>query len=104
MPSKQQTSVAMFLAVANLASGSAIANPEPMADLAQRSTHHSELLAQATNECVPVGEGENCARPRRRKKPANTNPAANTSEPVTDHGAKSGTSMEVLNQVERGNL
>lgn len=98
MPSKQQTSVAMFLAVANLAAGSAIANPEPMADLAQRSTHHSELLAQATNECVPVGEGENCARPRRRKKPANT------SEPVTDHGAKSGTSMEVLNQVERGNL
>lgn len=104
MPSKQQTSVALFLALSNIAAGAAFAKTEALANLPQHSNSHAELLAQATSECVPVGEGENCARPRRKKKPATTNPAANTSQPVTDPGSKSGTSKDVLNEVERGDL
>jgi len=77
---------------------------------------HSELLAQATQECVPIGEGENCVKPRKKKQKQTLiqqqnnsgstpgNPAADTSIPTPSTGAKSGTAEQELNQIERGDL
>ena len=60
---------------------------------AESAIPHSELLAQATQECIPIGEGENCAKPRKRRKQnliqqenssvsTPNNPAADTSKPT----------------------
>lgn len=64
--SRSRGSIALFLAAASLATGapgisgtSAQANEFP-------SLATPELLAQATQACIPIGEGENCAKPRRR--------------------------------------
>ncbi len=103
MGSKKQTSVALFLAVSSISAGTAFAKANQATGFSQQVASRSELLAQATQECVPVGEGENCARPRRQKQPT-TNPAPNTSQPVTDPAANSGSAKKVLNQIERGDL
>lgn len=82
---------------------------------AQSALASSRLLAQATQECVPIGEGENCAKPRKRKNKNLTeqennsgstpnNPAADTSGPTPNPGAQSGSASEELNQIERGDL
>lgn len=82
---------------------------------AESSIAHSALLAQATQECVPIGEGENCAKPRKRKQQnliqqenssgsTPNNPAANTSKPTPNPGAQSGSASQELNQIERGDL
>ena len=105
-----KSSVALFLATAGLVAGSSAgllpAESRELHDPSPRAA----LLAQATSDCVPVGEGENCARPRRRKKkttePAGTpnTPAADTSAPATTVGPESGTPKEVLNDIERGDF
>jgi len=103
MGSKKQTSVALFLAVSSISAGTAFAKADQATGFSQQVASRSELLAQATQECVPVGEGENCARPRREKK-STANPAAHTIQLATDPGANSGSSKKVLNQIERGDL
>lgn len=109
-------SVALFLATAGLVASSGSAFTSADARAASFNLNTSSLLAQATQECVPIGEGENCAKPRRKKKKSNliqqetnsgatpNNPAANDSNPTPNPGAQSGSSQQLLNQIERGDL
>lgn len=76
----QRTSVALFLATSALI-GSAAAQAAPADNGEQFSAPaNSQQLAQAA-ECVPIGEGENCARERVRKNkvPATAVPANHAS-------------------------
>jgi hypothetical protein len=108
-----KSSIALFMAAAGMFTAHAGFVNEPVH--AQSALASSQLLAQATQECVPIGEGENCAKPRKRKKQTLTeqennsgstpnNPAADTSRPTPNPGAQSGTAREELNQIERGDL
>jgi len=67
----QRTSVALFLASSALMVAAADQFPAP---------RHAQQLAQAA-DCVPIGEGENCARERVRKTtaPATAAPAGEAS-------------------------
>jgi hypothetical protein len=86
-PMAQRTSVALFLATSALI-GTASA---PLSQAAS-STHFPaprspQQLAQAT-ECVPIGEGENCARDRKRsKKPAAAPTTSDSNTPTPGTGA-----------------
>jgi len=75
----QRTSVALFLASSALIGTAAPAAHSATGDQFP-APRHPQQLAQAA-ECVPIGEGENCARDRVRKKkaPAATAAAANAS-------------------------
>lgn len=60
-------SVALFLAAASLAAGGGALSGSSVQAMQLPSQPTPQLLAQATQECIPIGEGENCTKPRRRK-------------------------------------
>lgn len=76
----QRTSVALFLATSALMGTAAAPAAHTATGDQFPAPRHPQQLAQAA-ECVPIGEGENCARDRVRKNkaPATTAPAANAS-------------------------
>lgn len=108
-----RSSVALFMATAGMVA--AQAGFSAQSSLADNAFSSSQLLAQATEECVPIGEGENCARPRKRKRTnliqqendsgsTPSSPAADPSKPTPNPGAQSGSASEELNEIERGDL
>lgn len=112
-PNPSKSSIALFMAAAGMVTAHSGFVQEPVN--AQSFTEHSELLAQATQECVPIGEGENCAKPRRRRKQnliqqennsgsTTSNPSPNPSIPTPNPGAQSGSASQELNLIERGDL
>lgn len=64
---RRRGSVGLFLAAASLATGGADLTMSSLHALELPSQATPQLFAQATQECIPIGEGENCAKPRRRK-------------------------------------
>jgi hypothetical protein len=62
-----RSSVGLFLAAASLATGAAGLGNTSVQAREFPPLPSPELLAQATQECIPIGEGENCSKPRRRK-------------------------------------
>jgi hypothetical protein len=105
-----KSSIALFMAAAGTITAHAGFVNEPV------HAQSSQLLAQATQECVPIGEGENCAKPRRRRKQQNLvqqennsgatpgNPSPNPSMPTPNPGAQAGSASQELNLIERGDL
>lgn len=113
---QRRSSVSLFLATVGLAAGG-LGLPADSVIAAETAitSQTAPWLAQATEQCVPIGEGENCSGPRRRRGrsllPQETNsgatpnnPAADPSNPTPNPGAQSGTAQEELNQIERGDL
>jgi hypothetical protein len=91
----QRTSVALFLATSALI-GTASAPLSQAASSTQfPAPRNSQQLAQAT-ECVPIGEGENCARERTRsKKPAAAPTSSDSNTPSTGTGAAGNSAPKV---------
>jgi len=113
---RRSSSVSLFLATVGMAAGG-LGLPAGSVIAAESAIpmQTAALLAQATQECVPIGEGENCSGPRRRRGrsllPQETNsgstpnnPAADAGNPTANPGAQSGSAKDELNQIERGNL
>lgn len=65
----QRTSVALFLATSALLGTTAASIGKAGAESQFPAPRNPQHLAQAT-ECVPIGEGENCARERSRSNKA----------------------------------
>lgn len=113
---KRRSSVTLFLASVGVAASGIGFHAESLAAADPLLSEQSaQWMAQATQECVPIGEGENCSGRRRRRGPSllpqennsgatPNNPAADTSSPTPNPGAQSGTAAEELNQIERGDL
>jgi len=76
----QRTSVALFLATSALIGSTAAPAAHAATGEQFPAPGNPQQLAQAA-ECVPSGEGENCARDRVRKKkaPATATPASDAS-------------------------
>lgn len=76
----QRTSVALFLATSALIGSTAAAAAHAATGQQFPAPRNPQQLAQAA-ECVPIGEGENCARDRVRQKkaPATAAPAGDAS-------------------------
>jgi hypothetical protein len=93
----QRTSVALFLATSALI-GTASAPLSQAANSTQFPAPRSpQQLAQAT-ECVPIGEGENCARDRNRsKQPAAAPTRSERTTPGTGTGAAGPSAPKVQN-------
>jgi len=85
----QRTSVALFLATSALIGSTAAPSAHAATGYQFPAPRNPQQLAQAS-ECVPIGEGENCARDRVRKKkaPATATPASagsgTTAAPTAD--------------------